>query len=354
MPENKAEIDSYDQHLKRNLGQNISDDIKAYCRTKKIDYYTWPNSKTLQEFLSETQSKVILVFSLYDMIPDLLFWTQINQVCQQQGRRLFLVCDNIFDKNFNDSELANINFFSKPKLLGVTAVYQGISFDTHAPTRLFNCFIQRVDSVRQSWFYFLHNKKLLDKGYVSFLLRQYESYFPDGRPLSELELFDYIHHQYQLNRLPHFQDAYTALRPNIPYRNFQESHNLVDVILDSKYSLVLETVATEDDKGRWSLTEKLLRALQLPTINLFFAQKGTGGHLKKLGFEIEDMMLHIDNKKWIDRQRLLLDILEHDKMAFIPVTKEKAAHNKNLLEKWKDEIIKPVFFQDIFAQIDDL
>ena len=308
----------------------------------------------MQKFLNETRSTIVLGISLYDIIPDTKFWTMIDQHCENQGRKLLLICDNIFDEKFDISEFKNISFFSYPKLLGITAVYQDVPLDDHKPTRLFNCFIQRVDSVRQSWFYFLHNRKLLDKGYVSFLLRQYESYFPDGQPLSEVELFDYIHHNYQLNHLSHFQSAFESLRSSVPYRNFNESNNLVTTILDSKYSLILETVATEDDVGRWSLTEKLMRSLQLPTINLFFAQKGTAKHLKNLGFEIEDVMLSIDDKTWIERQKLLLDMLEDDRIILTTDAKEKALHNRDLLEQWKKEIFAPSFFQDVFDKIDSI
>jgi len=36
----------------------------------------------------------------------------------------------------------------------------------------FNCFLNRTDPIRQSWFYLLHSRALLDHGFVSFNMHQ--------------------------------------------------------------------------------------------------------------------------------------------------------------------------------------
>ena len=207
----------------------------------------------------------------------------------------------------------------------------------------------RIDSIRQSWFYLLHKHNLLDKGYVSFWLTQKEGF---KERISGLPLFDYIHHHYQLNKIPEFEKSYQQLRNTVPYCNFQDNESVIAKIFDSKYSMILETFATLDNVGAWSVTEKLMRSLQLPNINLAFCQKHLFRELKKLGFEYDTLLDDIDHLDWVDRQNKILDILIRDEIDFDPIHKyNQCVHNQHILESWKRTYLKSDFFDQLFDEI---
>jgi hypothetical protein len=189
--------------------------------------------------------------------------------------------------------------------------------------------MQRIDLVRQSWFYFLYNRGLLDQGYVSFRLWQTPgSGLPHGR-----DLFDQIH-QRGLSGLSHFETAYQALRDQVPYANFEENSILDDKILDSRYSLVLDTAGALDDQGFCFVSEKAYRALMTPTQDLLFLQKDSIAQLQKLGLESSSQSLCFDHLSWQQRQLAMLDILQQDPLSYnYTVLLEKSRHNQNVLEK---------------------
>ena len=240
---------------------------------------------------------------------------------------LLVVTDNILQ--FDNLEF--VWFFSYPELLGVTASYSIADLNT-TPTKLYNCFIQRVDSTRQSWFYFLQHYNLLNQGHVSFLLNQLEDY----SKLSGKELFDYIHREYGLHQLSHFDQAYQSLRSQVPYCNFVESSNLIPLIQDSKYSLVLETYAVDDNRNQWCVTEKLLRALQFPNYVLPFSQRGTIAILKSLGIQFNLDLDRLDQLPWQQRQQELLKFLINDQVEFdSELLYNNSLHNQQLLKSWQ-------------------
>jgi hypothetical protein len=283
---------------------------------------------------------------LFDLISDYNYWKKINQICAESGKVLFVITDNIL--KFDDLEF--VNFFSCPELLGVTASYDVPANNIH-PTKLYNCFIQRVDSVRQSWFYFLYHHNLLDQGYVSLLLKQLTIY----SSLTGKELFDYIHQQHALYQLPHFEQAYQSLKNQVPYRNFVEEYNLLPLIQDSKYSLVLETFAVDDDRNQWCFTEKLLRALQSTNFVLPFCQKGGIAVLKSLGFQFNLDLYHLDQLSWHERQQQLLNFLINDPIDYdADMLYNTSLHNQQLLKSWKVRYQQPDFFDSIFNKVIEL
>ena len=334
---NQPEINSFDQYHWRNERRIISSRIQDFCQSNDVAFIS--GDTTLEN--SGKEKNVFL--KLFDLIPDYTYWQQVNQTCKQSGKTIFVITDNIL--NFKNLEF--VRFFSYPELLGVTA-----SYDTPAhnlqPSKLYNCFIQRVDSVRQSWFYFLHHYGLLDQGYVSLLLFQLTDY----SLLTGKELFDHIHQKYALDQLPHFEKAYQNLKNQVPYRNFPENNNLLPLIQDSKYSLVLETCAVDDDKNQWCFTEKLLRALQFPNLVLPFCQKGSIAILKSLGFEFNLNLDQLDQLSWQERQKYLLDFLINDSVEFNPeILYNTSLHNQQLLKSWKIKYQQPDFFNNLFNEI---
>jgi len=337
---NQKEIDSYDQLAWRNERQLLHTRILTFCQTNNIGLCTAFFDNAIE---SSTHDKIVCV-CLFDLIPGMDSWQSVNTMCSQLGKICFVVTDNLIE--FNDLEF--IKFVSYPKLLGVTASYKNIDFTSVTPTKLYNCFIQRVDSTRQSWFYFLHTYDLLDRGYVSLLMKQLSSY----STLVGKELFDYIHYTYQLNKLPHFETAYQSRKNQIPFRNFEEKNNLLSLIADSKYSLVLETYAVEDDGTRWCFTEKSLRAIQFPTIPLLFVQKHGVQKLKNLGFEIGNYMDQLDGQTWHQRQTHLLDLLINDNIDIDwNQLYNQSKHNRDLLESWKVDYQHPAFFDNFYDKV---
>lgn len=334
---NQPKIDSFDRHHWGDERAILNARVRTFCKSNNI---LFSHEISLDSIKSVKQS-VIVYMCVFDLIPDYNFWKDINRICQQQGKMLMVITDNVL--NFDN--LLCVKFFSYPKLLGITAAYPD-NVTVNTPTKLFNCFIQRVDSVRQSWFYFLHQNNLLDQGYVSLLMQQTTDY---SKNLTGVELFDYIHFHYQLNALPHFEQAYQQTRSQIPFRNFEEKNNLPGYILDSKYSVVLETYAINDDQDQWCFTEKSLRAIQFPAIPLLFVQRGGIGVLKSLGFKINHDMDYLDQSDWQQRQQLLLKILVDDSVDFdIELLYNQSQHNRNLLQSWKTEYRRTDFFDEFF------
>jgi hypothetical protein len=220
-----------------------------------------------------------------------------------------------------------------------------INKDEIKQSKLFNMFMHRCESVRQSWFYQLHLNHLIDKGYVSFRLFQIDT------DLTGKELFTYNHNN-GLNTLPQFNQAYNELINQVPFANFEDRDDLSTYILDSKYSIVDDTFSVADDTASYYISEKVLRSLQFPTANLLFVQKGTMQRMSNDGLYIDPNVLAIDNYPWQDRQQMLLNILINNSLDTSPDTLyNQAMYNYNLIKSWLDEILQPTFFNEMFERI---
>ena len=280
----------------------------------------------------------------FDLLPNLPALLEIDNTLTNTGRIIYIITDNMG----NFPELNSVKFFSRPEILGVYLAVDDLSTLTYNPQKLFNCFMQRIESTRQSWFYFLHIHNLIDKGYVSFLLKQ----LPGYSNLTGKELFDYIHHNYNLNSLPQFDLAYTYWKDKIPFTNFEEKLNLLPIIQDSKYSVILETYAVEDDHLFTVFNEKAIRALQYPSIPLLFVQRGGIGLLKSLGFEFTDYLDQVDNSTWQERQQAILKILIDNPIAFDKnILYNQIEHNRNLVSAFHKKLHNNEFFESIFDEI---
>jgi hypothetical protein len=332
---NQLEIDSKDQHIWRNERSILINRLQQLCFKNSINFLTYHNQ------VRSNQKNV--KFWPGDLIDPLDKWQERNEICRQMGSVLFVFTDNFIE--FEDLEY--IKFYSDPKLHFLFCSFDDDCQINSNPSKLYNCFIQRVESVRQSWFYFLYLRDLLDKGYVSFLLKQLSSY----STLTGVELFDYIHSNYELGTVPGFTEAYTNLRPIVPYRNFVENEDLTFYIKDSKYSLVLETYSTDPSTDRWSLNEKSVRALCYPNIPLLFAQQRAVEKLKSIGFEI-DYHDQIDTMPWVDRQRTLLDIIKKDSIELnLKYNYDRAIHNRSVGLAGKQQYQKIDYFDEFITKV---
>lgn len=330
-----------DQHPWMSEHTKIYTRLHSFCNKQNIGFI----QSFSEESIRNAPTKKLLGALMWDLLMPVEKWRELNEVCKHYRKKLWFVTDCLIDPSLH--EFSNIKILSYFQLLGAATCHtKQIETITH-PKKLYNCFIQRVDSVRQTWFYFLHLNRLLDEGYVSFLLWQLEWY----SNLRGLDLFDYVHHHHGLDKLSHFDRAYKELRSMVPYKNFAE-RDLISYIKDSKYSLILETYAVDDDRGQWCFTEKLVRSLQVPTINLPFIQKHAIKKLRGLGLIVPNILDEIDDKIWEQRQQSLLNILINDLIDWdYQQNRDMALHNFSLLERWQFEYRQEDFFDDLFKEI---
>jgi hypothetical protein len=338
---NQPEVNSVDTAVWRKEKYALYDRVGNFCRQNNVEFIS--QFITL-EHVRQTRKKKIVFMFLFDLLLGQEFWQQVNEICEQDGKQVFVATDNVLTMQ----DLPRVKFFSFPELLGITDCYDTVPVPNPKPSRLYNCFMQRVDSVRQSWFYFLHLHGLLDQGYVSYLMKT----MPFYSELTGKDLFDFIHEQYELGQLPHFEQAYQALRDQVPYRNFEEIFDLADYLADSKYSLTFDTNYGDDDSDRWCFTEKILRAMQFPNYVLPILQKGSVGVLKSLGFQFNLDLDHLDQMSWQERQTELLNFLIQDPVDFdYERLYNVSRHNQDLIRSWKKQYQQPDFFDDFYNAV---
>ena len=137
-----------------------------------------------------------------------------------------------------------------------------INVEQRRPSKNFNCFVNRMDPNRQSWLYLLIRRGLFDQGFISFnmdisrhlMLKEY----PPGT--TPMEVFENQFEKY----CNIFSDEHRILKNKVPYKNFDSDTSPVEIIMDSKFSIVLETY--HDDNRFITLSEKIFRCLKLPKI----------------------------------------------------------------------------------------
>jgi hypothetical protein len=248
-----------------------------------------------------------------------------------------------FLSNNNSTVLITDNKITVPTsanqtVLDISPEFYGIHYmpfkleNLPVPERAYNCLINRICPVRQSWFYKLFDLGL-DKGFVSFNIDYREA--PSLTYADKLNLFDQLH--YKNNTL--FQQQYEKTRLIVPYCNFKQTGDIENIVSKSIISLVIETYFA--DSRAIALSEKTFRALQLPRPFLLFAPKGTIQYLKNIGFKIiEDIVDHsYDNEEnWVVRQTMILDQLEQfTNNADYTIPQEwldLAYHNQKIMHSW--------------------
>lgn len=209
----------------------------------------------------------------------------------------------------------------------------------------FNCFINRNDPIRQSWFYLLYNRKLLENSYVSYSGHSRLTSVPDR------EYFDQIHTQ----TLSSFDYIYQEIRKLVPYKNFIETGDLCDVIMSTKFSVVIETYFERVDAITFS--EKTFRALQTPRPWLLFHASNSIKELRNMGFYVyDDVVDHsydtVDTAySSVERQESILSQIE--KLSLLNVTdsmlshwEEKTKQNCKILQElhsnWQQDVLTSV------------
>lgn len=234
-----------------------------------------------------------------------------------------LVTDNIV-------QLDHISLY--PEYWG-TYSYQS-KYTDQVPTKLFNCFMNRVCTTRQSWFYQFVRRNLLWHGNVSFLLDSRN--LPTGKDLYEANFSGY----------EIFEHEHNLMRDRVPFINF--TGDLDQAVVDSQFSVVIETYF--DWPGTIAFSEKVFRALQLPRPILLYSMPGSIAVLRDYGFELfDDIVDHSYDSEpdQIKRQVMILDQLcaWRDK-SFTSQNlfdfAQRIKHNTNLLQnlraKWPKKL----------------
>jgi hypothetical protein len=337
---NQPEVFSYDHHTFNQRRFQLFNRCARESRARNI-----PCVIGMPELdkVNQLGERTVFVWQ-FDLMLSATDLCKMDQELTVTGRQVYIITDNVGAV----PDLKSIRMFQRPEMIGVYAPVDDRDPEIKTPGRLFNCFMQRVDAVRQTWFYFLHHHNLIDQGYVSFLLKQLTDY----SELTGQELFDYIHKQHGLDQLPHFESAYQHWRNQVPFRNFQEQLNLPALYSDSKYSVVCETYATADDHAFTVFNEKAIRVLQMPTIPLLFVQQHGISVLAKMGFVVGQHQMVFDNLSWQQRQQHILNVLIEDSVAYdADMLYNQVMHNRQLVTSFAQRCAAEDFFQQILDQL---
>jgi len=278
----------------------------------------------------------------------------LNSVCEKNKNIYIKVVDSLILSDFDllhqkkkkamlTNNFIKINLQDSDKIIKFDDTWYGM-YAGHAgainrePNKNFNCFINRMDPIRQSWAYQLIRRKLFDQGYISFnmdISRHQQANFLKVEPTdTPMDIFENQFTKY----CAIFDKEHEILKPIVPYRNF-ESTLLSQVVIDSKFSIILESAHTNSNFITFS--EKIFRCLKLPRPWVMHAQQGAIDYLRRMGFDvIDDIVNHdYDNLDFsVDRQVAILDqceqLLTLDIKTCMPRLEQAANHNVNLLNQF--------------------
>jgi hypothetical protein len=231
-------------------------------------------------------------------------------------------------------------------------------YQPQIPTKLFNCFINRTDPFRQSWFYQLVRQNLIDNGNVSFNL----SYSMDDYPIKvsrdssikqKLDLYDWIFKR----GLDIFEYEHDLMQSNVPFQNF--TGDLDQAIVDSKISIVIETYFDDDERQGIAFSEKIFRQLQLPRPFVLFCSPGAVSVLRDVGFDVYDDYIDHSYDEYhnnTQKQMHLLEIVaEFENISYntaiLEDFEQRAQRNRDLLKHLRDKI--PARFEEIRKELEN-
>lgn len=197
-----------------------------------------------------------------------------------------------------------------------------------APTKNYNCFMNRISGDRSIVFYELIRRGILDQGIVS-----YNCFHPGDQEDRSLVNYD---SQYQEAELERYKNYHEQGRNLIPYNTITDT--LEQSIIDSKISLVLETYTSD---SHIVFSEKLFRVLQMPRPWLLYCSPHSLYHLRQAGFDLLDD--YVDHgydsvPAHFERLNIILDQLEQSRNytdTDYARFHQAADHNRNLLLKFE-------------------
>lgn len=237
----------------------------------------------------------------------------------------------------SDNIITNFDYFHlHPEYWG--SYSYNSTYINRTPKWLYTCFLARTCPFRQSWFYQLVRRQLLDLGAVSFLLDMRERHAPPGVDVkNKAQVYEWVFSQ----NLEIFRDEHEAMRDQVPFRNFDD--DLDQVMTDSKVNIIVETYF--DEPGVVALSEKTFRALQLPRPFLLFSNVGAIATLREHGFDLyDDIVSHdYDNLEHpVSRQVMIFEQVEKLKnlnfdQSMLDKFELRAEHNRQLLKNYRQD-----------------
>jgi hypothetical protein len=279
-----------------------------------------------------------------------------NQLIQSSGKRLCLtITDRCFPEDFvkQRHKVLITNSVLSPGMLDTDRyeslpasfyhlyyLYFGDTFEECAIEKDYNCFIARMDPVRQSWLYQLVRRNIFERGYVSFkmdLSRHIQNGECDSNA-TPAQVFEDQFEKYCKN----FQTEHDQVRHLLPYRNFDDTYGLEPIVMKSKFSIILETYFETHDPITFS--EKIFRGLLFPRPWLLFSTQGSVGYLRSIGFDVlDDVVDHSYDSEafFIQRQTMILD--QAQRLCDLDMTPDlrqrftqAAVHNRNLVREFNE------------------
>lgn len=226
-------------------------------------------------------------------------------------------------------------------------LYSGqVSVESVATTKKFNCFINRMDPIRQSWLYQLIRRNLFELGYVSFNMdiSRHNTLRHSDNSATPMQVFEQQFRQH----LDIFGPEHDFIKSQVPYRSFDVNTLPDQIIMQSNFSIVLETYFDCNEIITYS--EKIFRCLKLPRPWVMFAMQHAVQGLRDMGFDVlDDLVDHsydtIDFA--INRQVAILDQIEvmcenQLTTSMIARCEQAAEHNQKLLSKLSNTFNKDV------------
>lgn len=230
-------------------------------------------------------------------------------------------------------------------------LYAGnVPIEVTKPTHRFNCFINRMDPIRQSWLYQLVRRGIFDQGLISFnmdvsRLPLSESRLPTDNPHEVFE--KQFQHYLQI-----FSDEHHFVKSQVPFKNFDI--DLDSAIMKTDFSIVLESCFC--DNRLITFSEKIFRCLKLPRPWVLFAMKNSVAYLRDMKFDVlDDLVNHsydsLDCEK--ERQSAILDQVEvlcQKTLSSLQIKRceQAAIYNQNLLQEMNNKFYNDV---DLTLQI---
>jgi hypothetical protein len=270
-----------------------------------------------------------------------------SELVQHQGSLELLIVDACFPDHYQQGRrvLVTNNWIANGQLdtaryeqfpASWYGLYAGtVQVDPVTPIKKFNCFINRMDPIRQSWLYQLIRRGVFDQGLISFNMDISRHILNGQCQVTDTPhaVFEQQFQQY----LQLFQPEHELARGLVPYRNFDGDLN--QVIMQTEFSIVLETYFDRNQVITFS--EKIFRCLKLPRPWVMFAMQNAVAYLRDLGFDVLDNLVDHSYdavESDIKRQSAVLDQIEFMckqtlTQAQIQRCQQAADHNQQLLFK---------------------
>jgi hypothetical protein len=291
-------------------------------------------------------------FKLLLWVGDLPPMESIIEIEQKEHKKFIIALCAKLTPEFKNAWQGKVYELSVPWM----AEFSGkilTNFENLSIEKDFACPISRLDPIRQSWFYLLIQKNILDRGFVSFNLDTSRS-SENIKDMDPLIAFEKLYQDYMLN----FSSEHKIAKQIVPYRNFPANENLDEVLMKSRFNIILETYFSCNDQIM--ITEKTIRSLRLPRPWLLYGAAGSVAQLRKWGFDtLDDLVDHSqydDIENPIERQTKILELaqqlLDFDTVANWQRLKTAAFANNEVLARWKNAFPQAVF-DDFYRILDD-